>query len=375
MMKAETILVCIVTLLILLSMPKVIAQPPMPPCVFYGYVYVGGKPARDGLNVTAVISGTTLKWTTKTRSGTYGWPVKGSSSFEIPSDDPETPGKDGGVTGNGIKFYVQGVKINQVATFESGSPKRFDLSIQKIPGEPEQPTLTVSLDCLTTYVGYKVKISGELAYTNGTGIPEANLSLTYSVTGGNSWNNITSVTTTTNGNYYAEWTPTATGNYLIKVSLQGNETPNVGGAEANVSLAFTQLEEKYVFSLISNSTLSELAFNSTSRVLSFTLNGPSGTTGYTNITIAKDLIEETTGLKIHLDGNQIDYTAVSTDASWLLHFTYQHSTHRVIVSLGSPANSYPLYTVVIVIVIGTGAAAVFWIHRKGYRIKVMKKSK
>jgi hypothetical protein len=137
-MKGKTILVFMVTLLILLSTSNVIAQgPPMPPCVFYGYVNVGGKPARDGLNVTAVIRGTTLKWTTETTSGTYGWPVKGSSSFEIPSDDPETPEKDGGVTGNVIQFYVNGTNTNQTATFESGSAKRFDLSISKIPGEPE----------------------------------------------------------------------------------------------------------------------------------------------------------------------------------------------------------------------------------------------
>lgn len=129
-----------VTLLILLSMPKVIAQPPMPPCVFYGYVYVGGKPAQDGLNVTAVISGTTLKWTTETRSGTYGWPVKGSSSFEIPSDDPETPEKDGGVTGDRIEFYVNGTNTNQTATFESGSAKKSDLSISG--STPEQPEST-----------------------------------------------------------------------------------------------------------------------------------------------------------------------------------------------------------------------------------------
>ena len=367
-----------VMLLILLSMSNVIAQgPPLPSCRFWGYVNVGGKPARDGLNVTAVISGTTLKWTTETGGGTYGWPVKGSSSFEVPSQDPNATEKDGGVTGDGIQFYVQGVKINQAATFESGGAKRFDLSIQKIPGEPvrEQPILTVSLDCLTTYVGYKVKISGELAYTNGTRIPEANLSLTYSVTGGTSWNNITSVTTTTNGNYYAEWMPTRpTGNYLIKVNWEGNETQNAGGAEANASLAATQLEEKYVFSVISNSTVSELAFNSTSKVLSFTLSGPSGTTGYTNITIPKDLTGEITGLKVHLDENQINYTTVSTDASRLLHFTYQHSTHKVTVSLGSPANPYPLYAAVTVIAIGTCAVAVFWIHRKGHRTKAMKRT-
>jgi hypothetical protein len=143
-MKGKTILVCIVTLLILLSMPKVTVQaPPSPGCVFYGYVYVGGKPAQDGLNVTAVIRGTTLKWTTETRNGTYGWPAKGSSlpdGFCIPSDDPETPEKDGGVTGNRIEFYVNGTNTNQTATFESASAKKSDLSI---PGStPEQPEST-----------------------------------------------------------------------------------------------------------------------------------------------------------------------------------------------------------------------------------------
>lgn len=140
-MKGKTILVCIVTLLILLSTSNVIAQgPPSPPCVFYGYVNVGGKPAQDGLNVTAVISGTTLKWTTETRSGTYGWPAKGSSSFEIPSNDPETPEKDGGVNGDRIEFYVNGTNTNQTATFESGSAKKSDLSILgSTPEQPESP--------------------------------------------------------------------------------------------------------------------------------------------------------------------------------------------------------------------------------------------
>jgi hypothetical protein len=131
-MKGKTILVCIVTLLILLSTPKVIAQPPMPGCVFYGYVYVGGKPAQDGLNVTAVISGTTLKWTTETRSGTY--------SLMIPSDDPETSEKDGGYTGDKVTFYVNGTKVDQTATFESASAKKSDLSISG--STPEQPEST-----------------------------------------------------------------------------------------------------------------------------------------------------------------------------------------------------------------------------------------
>jgi hypothetical protein len=140
-MKAKTVLVCMVILLTLLSTSKVIAQgPPSPPCVFYGYVNVGGKPARDGSNVTAVISGTKLNWTTQTVNGTYGWPAKGSSIFEIPSQDSNATQKDGGSDGDTIQFHVQGTTISQTATFESGSAQRLDLSTSKTSGEPGPKT-------------------------------------------------------------------------------------------------------------------------------------------------------------------------------------------------------------------------------------------
>jgi hypothetical protein len=140
-MKGRTVLLCMVILLTLLSTSKVIAQgPPSPPCVFYGYVNVGGGPVRDGLNVTAMISGTKLNWTTQTANGTYGWPEKGSSVFEIPSQDPNATEKDGGADGDVIQFYVQGVKVSQTATFESGSPQRLDLSTSETSGGPGPET-------------------------------------------------------------------------------------------------------------------------------------------------------------------------------------------------------------------------------------------
>jgi hypothetical protein len=318
-----------IILLISSSPLSVLAQPP-PPCVFYGNVTVGRSPAQDGLNVTAVTVGTTLKWTTLTKNGTYGWPVKGSSLFLIPSDNPDTTEKDGGITGDTIEFYVNGTKADRTATFESSGAKQVDLSIPATV--LEQSTLAVALDCSTTYSGYMIKISGKLAYADGVGISAASLLATFSVTGGQSWHEIAAFNTTVNGDYYAEWTPSAAGNYLIKVSWGGRE--NVVGAETYANLAVTSLEQKYVFSVISNSTVSNVVFNSTSRVLSFTLDGLSGTKGYTNVTIAKDLIADTAGMKVYLDDSQIDYTIISNDASWLLHFTYQHSTHTVIVNLG-----------------------------------------
>ena len=129
----------IIIIICFMLMQKATAQVPSPPCVFYGYVNSGGKPAQDGLNITAVISGTTLNWTTQTNNGTYGWPLKGSSSLTIPSDDPGTPEKDGGVTGNRVEFYFEGIKMNQTATFESSGVKKTDLSISETIGSTPDP--------------------------------------------------------------------------------------------------------------------------------------------------------------------------------------------------------------------------------------------
>jgi PKD repeat protein len=135
------ILLSITMVLFCLVAPNVSALQPLPPCVFYGYVYVGGKLAPDGLKVTAVIGGAVLNWTTETGSGTYGWAAKGSSDFWIPSNDPETPGKDGGAAGDWVEFYIEGVRNVQTAFFESMGVKRFDLSVTEIPTQPKSPAV------------------------------------------------------------------------------------------------------------------------------------------------------------------------------------------------------------------------------------------
>jgi len=107
----------------------------MPPCWFYGAVSVEGLSAQDDLNITAVIKGTNLTWTTKTKNGTYGWTKMGSSSFYIPSDNPMTGDKDGGVDGDIIEFWVNGVRTNQTGMFEYMSLKRVDLTVGSSSGD------------------------------------------------------------------------------------------------------------------------------------------------------------------------------------------------------------------------------------------------
>ena len=79
-----------------------------------------------------------------------------------------------------------------------------------------------------------------------------------------------------------------TGNYLIMATWTGNSTLN--GVNKTVDFALTpdsQQNGQNVFSVYSNSTITQFAFNSTSNELSFVVSGPSGTTGYVNICIPK----------------------------------------------------------------------------------------
>jgi parallel beta-helix repeat protein len=191
--------------------------------------------------------------------------------------------------------------------------------------------VSISLSSSTSYVGFKIEISGNFT-CNGIGYPEAPILLSYSVTGGESWNDITLANTSSNGSYFAIWMPPATGNHLVKAAWAGN--PAYPGATTTVNFAVIPFEEQNVFSVTSNSTISELDFESTSRELRFKVSGPSGAKGYVDLYIAKTLIENIQDVEVKLNGEEINYTATSLDDSWLLHFTYLHSTHEVTVVLG-----------------------------------------
>jgi hypothetical protein len=88
-----------------------------------------------------------------------------------------------------------------------------------------------------------------------------------------------------------------------------------------------------------------LFFNSTNQELSFSVRGSPNTTGYADVYISKSLIADISTVKTYLDGNPIDYTLVSAQDSWLIHFAYHHSIHTVRISLGEEAtNSLPEIT-------------------------------
>jgi hypothetical protein len=206
------------------------------------------------------------------------------------------------------------------------------------------PTLTSSTDSSAAFIGYKVRMNGSLTDANGTGISGADLTLLYSVTDGETWNAVSSVITVDGGQYVAEWMPAATGNYLLRLSYDGNATIGLRGTAVYSTFAVIPAEENYVFSVVSNSTVSDLAFNSTDKILSFVVSGPSGTTGYTEVVIGKALIGDINKLKVSLDMNPADYSVTSTDTTYTLHLTYSHSTHKIAIALAAAPLNQPSLT-------------------------------
>jgi len=199
-------------------------------------------------------------------------------------------------------------------------------------------SISISTSSPSTYVGFKVNITGSLSDMYGTRLRNQTVVIHYTLGGIDTWTPIASDSTDDFGNYYAMWIPTATGSFTIKADWEGNSTHLNANTITNLN-TLSHVEE-YIFSVESNSSVSSLAFNTTERTLSFSVSGPSDTKGYVKVTVSKTLVENITDLKVYLDGNQLNYTATSLDDSWLLYFTYLHSTHDVTITLGRAPTSF-----------------------------------
>jgi hypothetical protein len=134
-------------------------------------------------------------------------------------------------------------------------------------------------------------------------------------------------------------------------------------------------QERNLFTAISNSTVSSLAYDPTKKELSFTVTGPPNTTGYTEIFISKTILPEPTGLTVLLDGKHINYTVTSAEDFWALHFEYSHSTHNVAINMQSYfiPEFYIIITIVFIVLTLTALSLVFLLRKK--RLKQTKTQK
>jgi hypothetical protein len=210
------------------------------------------------------------------------------------------------------------------------------------PDMSTQANITLALRAPTVYLGFVATITGT-ATAYGQAVAGLPLLLRYSVTGGASWTPLTVVTTDSDGLYYAEWLPQATGTFLLQAAYADYATylptSNLVPLEVlpspldrvNVALI---LARRSTFSVVSNSTLSALTYNATLNHLACTVSGPMNTTGYVAATVAASLVPDIASLRVLLDAADLPYEALRVDDAWLLYATYPHSTHILRITFG-----------------------------------------
>lgn len=198
-----------------------------------------------------------------------------------------------------------------------------------VVGKRTPSFISINTSALSSQIGFKVNLSGTLLseYGNSLGNEIVNLYMIYNETK----TPITIVSTDNAGRYDYSWTPNELGYYTIIAEWDGN--PSYIGASNNVTLAFLSSFDQHVFTVESNSTISELNYNAANRDLNFTVNGSDGTEGYAKVTIAKNLAADIANLKVYLDSNEVEYSIAQTSDSWIITLYYFHSLHEIVIDL------------------------------------------
>jgi hypothetical protein len=220
------------------------------------------------------------------------------------------------------------------------------------PEPTAKPAITINCKSSAAAINLKVDVTGTLTY-NKIAIPGASIYLSYSVDSGDKWANFSLVQTRSDGGFGALWIPNATGSYLLCAQWAGNDSLHWINATAN--LALTPDSAGNVFSVMSNSTISNLAYNSTTQLLSFNTNGTSSTTGYAQVCIPKTLVSDIQTLGVNIDGKSTAFGVESQDDVWVISCLYTQSQQAFTLQIPfkqmlNPATT-PWITIIVVIAI------------------------
>jgi len=104
----------------------VLAAPPFPHW-FYGTVRAAGEYVASGTTVTAEWEKTPGSWVTCGATQTY-WDGGSKYSFGVQGDDPDTPGEEGPIDGDPVRFRVAGQLIAGTVSWQEGGSTPRDLA-------------------------------------------------------------------------------------------------------------------------------------------------------------------------------------------------------------------------------------------------------
>ncbi|PVX26395.1 MAG: hypothetical protein CW716_06060 [Candidatus Bathyarchaeum sp.] len=232
-----------------------------------------------------------------------------------------------------------------------------------VVGEKTQSSLSVNTSTQSSQAGFAVNLEGTVLSEYGNNLENVtpNLYMFHNETK----TLIGTVTTDNAGRYNSSWTPAEHGYYTLIAEWDGN--PSYFGASSNVTFAFLSSMDQNVFTVESNSTVSEFNYNATDRNLCFTVNGSSGTEGYAKVTVAKNLVADIDNLKVYVDSSEVEFLATETDDSWIITFDYLHSSHEVVMDLDiTIIPEFSFSYILLLLIVAVSLAFLF--HKKGEKI-------
>jgi hypothetical protein len=218
------------------------------------------------------------------------------------------------------------------------------------PPSSDKVTPTINLQCRSIPIdtGYRVEISGTCT-NNNIGLANKAIQLYNSKDGGKTWEPLSVVNTNNEGKFNAIWISLTSGTFLIKAECIATTEYNSATTTVNIAIEpiLANNNGETVFTLTSNSTISELIFNSKTSELSFTATGTTGTIGYTNINIPKTLINNPSNLKIYIDGKETPIFNSSQEKDTItITLTYTHSTHTITMKIDNNQNQNQQWTII-----------------------------
>ncbi len=236
----------------------------------------------------------------------------------------------------------------------------------------------------------RFQIVGNLT-SNNTSVPNADLTFSYrnSSESDTSLQEFSIVTTDSNGRFAVNWQPPGLGNYNINATYRGSDLyrPAFDG----INVLVTQFNgDNQVFSVESNSTVTDIVYNPESGELNLSVTGQTGTTGFVDVYVSKSLVGNVSAIQAYIDQNPVEFTVSETKDNWILHFNYHHSSHNIVfnlsraetvpeatISLASPSSTptvpeFPLWASILLLTSMVEAAGLLVYHKKHKRNLVKK---
>jgi hypothetical protein len=202
-------------------------------------------------------------------------------------------------------------------------------------------SISISTSSSTSLSDLKVNITGTLDELDGAPLNGEAVTVYSAFNGTADWSEIGQASKTdSSGAYSKTWAPPASGYYVLKAEWAGNATHSP--ASSKTTLSEVSFSNQYVFTVESNSSTSGLSYDEANQSVRFSVEGPSGTKGYAQITVPKSLAVDTAKMMVYVDDSETSFETSSRDGSWVLAIEYTHSEHRVVVDLDfTPVPEYP----------------------------------